>query len=605
MHETGNRRLTLPLLFFAILLSWQGFNSSSVTAAEHHSATESATRSPAGGREHATASAAAWRKFIWESLPPEWLSGDKSNEILEAYEKRDWKPFFFTSRFEPASSANALIQTLEQAETEGIDPKPYHLDALRQRIDNLSKLRHSLKQVDPSYEDSRPVFSDLPSFGESGSSTAHAAVTNGPGASSSHPSGQASPETDREMEVKYREVFREASEIDIELANRLMKYSREMNPFSRDELVRTLAGEVPVTEFIRKLEPASPHYSAILKAYAKYRRLASAGGQTPVNGKPSLKPGERGESVSALQKRLQQEEFYKGKTTGVYDAETQEAVRKFQRSHLLQADGAMGAKTKDWLNVSFKKKADMLAQALKLLRDSQTRRFEHERFVRINIPEFILEYYKEDRIQSVHRIIVGKASGKKVKLQGRMMGENQTPSLASAIEQVIINPRWYVSDRIRLELNSEASKDPNWFAKHGYVQMSSHYPWGQPRIFQLPGPKNALGRVKFEFPNPYAIYLHDTPRKQLFSSSRRDFSHGCIRVDKADGLAHTLLADDGNPADKKVESYLALSHPTHIKLSSTVPIIIEYVPASSTEDGQPIFLGDPYGWFSSESDKKS
>ena len=79
---------------------------------------------------------------------------------------------------------------------------------------------------------------------------------------------------------------------------------------------------------------------------------------------------------------------------------------------------------------------------------------------------------------------------------------------------------------------------------------------GRPRLFQSPGPKNALGRVKFEFPNPYAVYLHDTPLKHLFARSRRDFSHGCIRVDKAIELAETLLKDDGNPYAEKMKSVL-------------------------------------------------
>ena len=168
----------------------------------------------------------------------------------------------------------------------------------------------------------------------------------------------------------------------------------------------------------------------------------------------------------------------------------------------------------------------------------------------------MLEYYKDGQFQEAHKIVVGKATGKKVKFRGRMVGENQTPTLTSSIQQLILNPRWYVSDRIRLELDTEAKSDPEWFTKHGYVSMSARYPWGAPRLFQSPGPKNALGRVKFEFPNPYAVYLHDTPLKHLFARSRRDFSHGCIRVDKAMELAETLLRDDASPYAEKMKSVL-------------------------------------------------
>ena len=157
----------------------------------------------------------------------------------------------------------------------------------------------------------------------------------------------------------------------------------------------------------------------------------------------------------------------------------------------------------------------MIVRALKLYRQSQTRRY--QRFVRINIPQFTLEYHNEGKIEAVHRVIVGKASGKKIKLNGRSMGENQTPTMTSTIEQVVINPRWYVSDRIRLELSQEIAADPSYLERHGYVQMaSSRYPSGEPRLIQLPGPNNALGRVRFDFPNAYAVYMHDTPNQIPF-----------------------------------------------------------------------------------------
>jgi murein L,D-transpeptidase YcbB/YkuD len=208
-----------------------------------------------------------------------------------------------------------------------------------------------------------------------------------------------------------------------------------------------------------------------------------------------------------------------------------------------------------------------------------------------------LEYYKTGKLEATHRVIVGQTKGKKIKVQGKWMGINQTPTLVSAIEQIIINPRWYVSDRIRLELNDEAAADPLYFSRHGYVQMSSAYPWGDPRLYQLPGPSNPLGRVKFEFSNPYAVYLHDTPKKQYFKRARRDLSHGCIRLDGAVEFAALLLKDDGNPAAQKMETYLANNKQVYFKLSEPVPIIIEYMPASSNERGQVLFCGDPYEWF--------
>jgi L,D-transpeptidase YcbB len=194
-------------------------------------------------------------------------------------------------------------------------------------------------------------------------------------------------------------------------------------------------------------------------------------------------------------------------------------------------------------------------------------------------------------------VIVGKASGKKVKAQGRLIGENHTPTLVSKINQVIFNPRWYVSDRISLELDVEASKDPNYFDRLGYVRMASTYPWGAPRLYQRPGPYNPLGRVKFEFPNPYAVFLHDTPKKQLFLRARRDFSHGCLRLEGAVGFAQMLLKDDQHPTADKTDQYLADNQQKHIELQHPVPIVIEYAMASSDASGHIVFCGDPYSWF--------
>ena len=591
-HREGKRRppfcraVLIPVIFFLC----PGICSLPAGAADSGPRTQVA--SPSAVPVPGEASSSHWRSFIWDALPPEWLSGNDGNVVLEAYQARDWKPFFFTSRFEPTAGANALIHKIETSESVGIDPKPYQVDAVLKRLHNLAGLRTSLNALDPDFSDTRAVFSDKPSF-ENPPAQAPAQPAARPG-TASPPATESSRATEREKENKYRELFKEAGELDIELATRLVKFSRELNPFAGDQIAEGLQGRVPMAQYLAKLEPASPHYKPLVGALARYGKLS----KTPVvlyQDKVPVKPGEHGNHVSVLQTRLQQEDFYRGKITGTFDRETQDAVKDFQRVHLLQADGTVGQRTKDWLNVPYARKAEMIARALKIMRESQVRPYEHGKFVRINIPEFLLEYYREGAIAETHRIIIGRASGKQVKRQGRMVGENQTPTLAANIEQIVINPRWYVSDRISLELNSEAANDPQYWARHGYVQMSSRYPWGQPRIFQMPGPGNALGRVKFEFPNPYAVYLHDTPRRYLFQNARRDYSHGCIRVDKAEGLARTLLADEQNPAAQKIPNYLENKNPSYIRLSQPVPIVIEYVPVSSGENGQVLFPGDPYG----------
>jgi murein L,D-transpeptidase YcbB/YkuD len=444
---------------------------------------------------------------------------------------------------------------------------------LKREIENLEHLRLSLQATDPGLRDS---------------------------AVDSYESGLMS----KQPQQAYRDLFQASSAVDVHLAYNLILFANTMNPFSKELQVDALLGQVPMAQFLKELEPPSPPYGSLVQAWHTYQKLASQAPQQRLVPSQKLSPGDSGSSIRELQKRLQEEDFYHGKITGNFDEATKEAVQRFQLFHNLDADGKVGQQTREWLNVSFRDKAEMIAQALKLNRQSSTRRY--QKFVRVNIPQFTLEYHNEGKIEAVHRVIVGKASGKRIKLNGRSVGENQTPTLSSTIEQVVINPRWYVTDRIRLELNDAIAADPSYLARNGYTYMtSSTYPWGEPRLIQLPGPNNALGRVRFDFPNAYAVYMHDTPNKNLFQRTRRDFSHGCIRVEKAQELAMELLAAEQNPAASRTDSYLASNRETFLKLRDPVPIIIEYLPVVVNAKGDLVFCGDPYGWFQENFNGKS
>lgn len=579
------RRHAVPffLVFVLFYCGVQGYAVSSEAVSQRERAL-----APSRGSERAHTTSSQWRASIWESLPADWLGSTTPNTILEAYQESGWMPFFMNSGFELTQGAQALLQRAGEADKDAIDPKQLRVEEVRQLIKQFDLQRVSVKAVIPNLSDSITDFSP-PANGQS--------ATLSPGA------GQpVNPAAAKVKEEKYKKLFQAASGLDIKLAELLVRFSNEMDPFSKEDQVKALSGKMAMNDFLERLEPTSPHYRPLLRALARYRSLAAHTTQQKVAATATIKPGQTGNLVRDLQKRLQQEDFYKGEITGSYDAATQQAVKQFQIAHQLDPDGSVGQKTREWINTSFKAKADMIAQGIKLLRQSQTRR--NDRYVRINIPQFALEYCKDGHALSSHRVIVGKAAGKRVKVLGKWMGENQTPTLTSNIEQVIINPRWYVSDRIRLELNGLAGSDPNYFSKHGYVQMASLYPWGQPRLFQKPGPKNPLGQIKFEFPNPYAVYLHDTNQKYLFQKARRDLSHGCIRVEKAKQLAQQLLEDDKNPMVDKTEPYLSSDRQLFIKLAKPVPIIIEYLPVSSMDNGQVIFFGDPYGLLSENANPK-
>ena len=545
-------------------------------------------------RLSSAAASPLWRAFIWEAIPTEWLTDTRKNSILDAYQLNDWKPFFINGRFELTERANQLKARLNQAGEHSLDPRTFGIEKLGSLIQRLDQSRVALHLVEPNAVDRR---AQLPQTGltDFEESPHNPVVPIQVAMESSQPIPQ-SQGGGRQAEQKYMETFRAASQLDVALTQSFLRYCSEMNPFVNEERLRALEGPASLDSFLLSLAPATPQYKALQAALQKYRKLAHDHPRQPRLAAATARAGDTGAHIRDLQLRLQQEGFYDGKITGTFDSPTQRAVQAFQRCHLLAADGVAGKSTIEWLNVPYARKADMISLSMKSLRQSQTRI--HDKYVRINIPQFTLEYVKDGRVKDVHRVIVGKASGKKVKLQGRMMGENQTPPLSSSIEQVVVNPRWYVTDRIWREIAGDATFDPEFFARHGYVRMSSAYSSGAPRVFQEPGPSNPLGQVKFEFPNAYAVFLHDTPKKYLFDRTRRDFSHGCIRVENAKKLAQTLLADDENPASGRFEEFYKGKRPTHIRLNEPVPIVVEYVPVSSPDGKDVLFLKDLYGLFS-------
>lgn len=547
-------------------------------------------------KEEGRPSSSLWRSHIWDAFPSERLS-TPGDTVCIAYQQNGWKPFFIDSRFRLNEAGKLVLDRIGSLENEAIDPKPYMPDSLARAVLRLDRCREDLQTVDRSASDiaadsslKEPPVEQSPNAPASGNI---GGIRPGPGVNASMPERREGGDSlqRRDLVNKYNEAFKAAAELDTLLAAAYVLLAKEMNPSSDQARVKALLGEIPMAKALKDLEP--DNYQVLVASYARYRNLAAHGQQQRVTHSATIRSGESGNHVRDLQKRLTQEGFYSGSISGVFDSATARAVKEFQAMHLIDPDGVVGPRTRDWLNVSFREKAGMIAYGMKSLRQSPTRT--HERFVRINIPQFLLEYYNGGKVQVTHRVVVGKSGGKQVKFKGRMVGENQTPTLTSSIEQVILNPRWYVSDRIRLELDAEAKADPEWFSRHGYVQMASLHSWGQPRIFQRPGPNNALGRVKFEFPNVYAIYLHDTPKKHLFQRTRRDFSHGCIRVDKAIDFAQTLLSDDKSPHAQRLDSILKGQNQTFVRLSQPVPIAIEYIPVSTNGSGQVVFLGDPYG----------
>jgi murein L,D-transpeptidase YcbB/YkuD len=276
-----------------------------------------------------------------------------------------------------------------------------------------------------------------------------------------------------------------------------------------------------------------------------------------------------------------------------------DAVKRFQIRHGLEPDGRLGKDTLKQLNTPLSQRVRQLQLVLEWWR-WVPHSFPRPPIV-VNIPEFRLRAYDDQyRPELEMKVVVGKAY------------RHKTPVFSEAMTHVIFRPYWEVPLSIqRAELVPKIAKDPAYLAKNGYEIVDSQRKLissdavgadslgelrsGKQFIRQLPGDKNALGLVKFLFPNEYNVYLHSTPAKSLFLKSRRDFSHGCIRVEKPEELALWVLR--GLPG-WDMDHILEAEHGTdsrRVNLDRSIPVLIVYGTAVVRENGETYFFDDIYG----------
>ena len=281
-----------------------------------------------------------------------------------------------------------------------------------------------------------------------------------------------------------------------------------------------------------------------------------------------------------------------------YTPELVEAVKRFQKWQGLEADGIIGARTRQWLNASPQLRATLLAlniQRLRILPGNVNTG------IMVNIPNYQLTYYLNGNEVLSSRVIVGRPSRK-------------TPLMSSALNNVVVNPPWNVpTTLVREDIVPKARNNPTYFQQHGYQVLSgwsndaevidpmmidwamvspSHFPY---RIRQAPGASNSLGRYKFNMPSSDAIYLHDTPNHNLFSKDIRALSSGCVRVNKASELANMLLQDAGWN-DTRISSALQGGNTTYVSIRHHIPVKLFYLTAWVAEDGKPQFRTDIYNY---------
>jgi murein L,D-transpeptidase YcbB/YkuD len=486
-----------------------------------------------------------------------------SDVLPEFYRARDFRPAW-TDNGLVLADAVAFLDALRLVADDGLDPKNYHLatlDALLAEI-NAAKGQKGGRVRPEALADLEMLLTDA--FLLCGSHLVH---------------GQVNPETiQSEWFVKGR--YEDLAAV---LENGLT--------------ANDIAGALD------SLRPGHAIYKGLKKSLRDYRALADAGGWPEVPPGPKLVKGDRDARVEAVRKTLAATGDLIVAEGGdadpaLFDDGLERSVKAFQNRHGLEPDGAVGVKTAITMNVPA---AERLAQIrANLERWRWVTQDLGERYILVNVAGFNVEVVEADREVLVMPAIVGRAY-------------RQTPEFSGRMSYIEINPAWNVPPKLaREDILPNAKKDPEYFKEKGF-RVFENWTEGAPeidpaaidwsqvkaesltyRFRQDPGPHNSLGRIKFMFPNKFDVYLHDTPERGLFSRAVRDFSSGCIRVEKPIELAQYLLRDDPEWTREKILAAIDAQETRVVSLRQPLNVHLLYWTAWLAEDGRAQFREDIY-----------
>ena len=333
----------------------------------------------------------------------------------------------------------------------------------------------------------------------------------------------------------------------------------------------------------------------IERAIAEYRQITSKGGWPVVPATEKLRLGNQSRNVLLLRERLviSRDLDPSAGNSEVFDTWVDGAVRRFQARHGLPADGVMGKYTYAAMNIPSSIRLGQLETNLVRLRSMSG--YLGDRYVMVNIPAAQIEAVRNGKVESRHTAIVGKT-------------DRQSPIIASKIYELNLNPYWTSPVSIvRKDLIPLMRKDPQYltrnniriFDKAGNEIPPANIDWNTEeavdfRFRQDPGKNNAMGSVKINFPNPHAVYMHDTPQQSLFSKLLRFESSGCVRVQNVRDLITWLANETPGWGRRQLERVIESGERIDVKLAAPVPVYWNYVTAWSTQDGVVQFRDDIY-----------
>lgn len=351
-----------------------------------------------------------------------------------------------------------------------------------------------------------------------------------------------------------------------------------------------------MTDFIEAWQPQVPEYSGLKHTLAAYRKIAAAGGWPSVEHGDALKPGDTSARVPALRERLRivEPELAALSDENVYDEVLVAAVKRFQSSHGLGADGIVGKQTLFHLNIPVESRIRQIVLSMERWRWMPESLGEN--YIMVNIAGYELIHVRNGRLHDRMRVVVGRPY-------------YQTPVFSERMTYVELNPYWYVPHSIAVkEELPKLQSQPSALAERGYEALVGDTPtsvtaidWNKYsagnfpfRLRQKPGPRNALGLVKFMFPNQFNVYMHDTPSRGLFSETERARSHGCIRLARPLDMAEQVLTTVPGWDRKRIEAVVAGQERTVVSLKTPLDVHITYSTAWRDDDGRVHFRPDVY-----------
>jgi len=474
----------------------------------------------------------------------------QKSALLTIYKKSD-----FQLQWNDSNESKVAIQLLISAWKEGLEPRDYHLDDILYYFDQLQQNKEDLRQE---------AILDLLLSDALISYSKHLT------------SGKINPET---------------------LYPKWNFYSRTISDSAISTLF-TASKSGLLTEYIESLAPQTPSYQKLKEALIEYNDYIHYGAWDSLILKSTLRPGDSSLIVPLLRIRLNKEGYNALLDSSLYyDEKLSDIIKNYQQRSGLKSDGVIGKHTLNALNESAESKRNKIT--VNLERSRWVLENEMNEFIVVNIAKFELFHFDSGYIDYSSKVMVGK-------------NEKQTPVFRDLLQYIVFNPTWTIPTSISSsEILPKLIQDSLYLEEHnmiiidakGETQSDSGIVWSDysedyfPFILrQKAGPKNALGRVKFLFPNQYAIYLHDTPSRYLFAKEERAFSHGCIRLQNPLDFAQFILSkEDSLWTLDSIRTIIDSAQTTSVRLRKGIPIYLMYWTAGVNENNEVFFVPDIYG----------